>query len=43
MYTGIGLGGRTFELMTPTAKARFAHLTPDEIEAIRSFLLAADF
>ena len=41
MYTGIGLGGRTFELMTPTAKSRFAHLTPEEIEAIRGFLAEA--
>lgn len=41
MYTGIGLGGRTFELMTPTAKSRFAHLTPDEIEAIRGYLAEA--
>jgi len=38
MYTGAGLGDRTFELMTPTAKARFSHLTTDEIEAIYSFL-----
>jgi cytochrome c553 len=41
MYTGIGLGGRTFELMTPTSRARFSHLTPDEIEAIRGFLAEA--
>ena len=41
MYTGIGLGGRTFELMTPTAKVRFSHLTPAEIEAIRGFLAEA--
>jgi cytochrome c553 len=41
MYTGIGLGGRTFELMTPISKARFAHLTPDEIEAMRGYLAGA--
>jgi cytochrome c553 len=41
MYTGIGLGGRTFELMTPTAKSRFAHLTPEEIEVIRGYLANA--
>ena len=41
MYTGIGLGGRTFELMTPTSKSRFAHLTPGENEAIRVFLAEA--
>jgi cytochrome c553 len=38
MSTGIGLGDRTFELMTPTAKARFSHLTPEEVESIRVFL-----
>jgi len=41
MYTGIGLGGRTFELMTPTSKSRFVHLTPNEIEAMRGFLAEA--
>jgi len=41
MYTGIGLGGRTFELMTPTSKSRFVHLTPDEIEAMRGYLAEA--
>ena len=43
MYTGIGLGGRTFELMTPISKMRFVHLTPDEIEAMRGFLAEAKF
>ena len=38
MNTGIGLGNRTFELMTPTAKTRFSHLTPEEVESIRVFL-----
>jgi len=41
MYTGVGLGGRTFELMTPISKMRFVHLTPDEIEAMRGFLAEA--
>ena len=43
MYTGVGPGGRTFELMTPIAKMRFVHLTPDEIEAMRGFLAEAKF
>jgi cytochrome c553 len=38
MHSGVGLGDRTFELMTPTAKARFVHLTADEVEAIYAFL-----
>jgi cytochrome c553 len=38
MSSGIGLGDRTFELMTPTAKARFAHLNTDEVDAIYAFL-----
>jgi len=38
MYTGVGLGDRTFELMTPTAKARFTHLTTDEVDTIYAFL-----
>ena len=38
MNSGVGLGGRTFELMTPTAKVRFAHLSTDEIDAIYAFL-----
>jgi cytochrome c553 len=38
MNEGIGLGDRTFELMTPTAKARFAHLKADEVDAIYAFL-----
>jgi len=38
MNQGIGLGDRTFELMTPTAKARFANLRDDEVNAIYAFL-----
>jgi cytochrome c553 len=38
MNTGIGLGGRTFELMTPTAKARFSHLTAEEADAMHAWL-----
>jgi cytochrome c553 len=38
MNSGVGLGDRTFELMTPTAKARFAHLSADEVDAIYAFL-----
>jgi len=41
MYTGVGLGGRTFELMTPISKMRFVHLTAGEIEAMRGFLVEA--
>jgi cytochrome c553 len=40
MNSGVGLGDRTFELMTPTAKARFSHLTPEEVESIRTFLVS---
>ena len=35
---GVGLGDRTFELMTPTAKARFSHLNSDEVQAMYEFL-----
>jgi len=38
MHEGIGIGDRTFELMTPTAKARFAHLTPEEADAMHAWL-----
>ena len=38
MSSGIGPGGRTFELMTPTAKIRFANLSTDEVDAIYAFL-----
>jgi cytochrome c553 len=38
MHDGTGPGGRIFELMTPTSKARFAHLTPGEVEAMHVFL-----
>jgi cytochrome c553 len=38
MQVGVGTGEREFELMTPTAKARFSHLTPDEVQAVYDFL-----
>jgi cytochrome c553 len=37
---GAGPGERTFELMTPTAKARFSSLLPEEIAAMHAFLQA---
>ena len=38
MHDGVGVGEREFELMTSTAKARFSHLTPDEVQAVYEFL-----
>jgi cytochrome c553 len=38
MNTGVGLGDRTFELMTPTAAIRFSHLTAEEVGAMYGFL-----
>ncbi len=38
MRDGVGLGERTFDLMTPTSKARFAHLKTEEVAAVYSFL-----
>lgn len=38
MHEGIALGGRTTELMSPTAVARFSAFTPDEISSIYAFL-----
>jgi cytochrome c553 len=38
MSSGVGLGDRTFELMTETSKARFTHLSVDEVDAIYAFL-----
>ena len=38
MHDGVGVGEREFELMTPTAKARFSHLTADEVQAVYEFL-----
>jgi len=40
MHEGIGTGDRQFELMTPTSKARFSALTPEEVKAIFEFLQA---
>jgi len=38
MHDGIGLGEREFELMTPTAKARFSHFKPEEVADMHAFL-----
>lgn len=38
MHEGVALGGRTTELMSPTAVARFSALTPDEVAAMYAFL-----
>jgi cytochrome c553 len=38
MHDGVGLGDRTFELMTPTSKARFSHLREDEVAAVHTYL-----
>jgi mono/diheme cytochrome c family protein len=38
MHDGVGTGERTFELMTPTSKARFSHLRRDEISAMHAYL-----
>jgi cytochrome c553 len=40
MHEGVGTGERQFTLMTPTARARFVRLTPDEIAAMYEFLKA---
>ena len=38
MHDGVGLGDRTFGLMTPTSKARFSHLRADEVSAMHAYL-----
>lgn len=38
MHDGTALGGRRTELMSPTAVARFAAFTPDEVTSIHAFL-----
>ncbi|MBC8027158.1 MAG: c-type cytochrome [Steroidobacteraceae bacterium] len=38
MHDGVGIGDRTFELMTPTSKARFSHLREDEVAAVHAYL-----
>ena len=38
MNTGVGPADRAVGLMTETSKARFAHLTTDEVDAIYAFL-----
>jgi cytochrome c553 len=40
MHDGIALGGRRTELMSPTAVARFAALTADEVASMYAFLKA---
>jgi cytochrome c553 len=40
MRDGVGLGDREFPLMSPTSKARFAHLTDGEVDALYAFLQA---
>lgn len=38
MHEGVGVGERTFELMTPTAKARFSNFTAEEVSALHAYL-----
>jgi mono/diheme cytochrome c family protein len=38
MHDGVALGDRELELMSRTARARFSVLTPDETQAIHTFL-----
>jgi cytochrome c553 len=38
LHEGVALGGRTTELMSPTAVSRFSALTPDEVSSIYAFL-----
>lgn len=38
LHEGIALGGRETELMSPTARARFASFTPEETAAVYEFL-----
>lgn len=38
MHDGVGVGDRTFDLMTPTSKARFSQLRPDEVSAMHAYL-----
>jgi cytochrome c553 len=38
MHEGIALGGRETELMSPTARARFASFTPEEAAAVYEYL-----
>lgn len=42
MHDGIGLGDRQFRMMTPVAKARFAHFTADEVSAMYAYLQSRD-
>ena len=38
MRTGVALGGRELDLMTPVARSRFANLSDEEIAALHAFL-----
>jgi cytochrome c553 len=40
MRTGVAAGDRTLPLMSPTARARFSHLTDDEIASLYGYLSA---
>lgn len=40
MQTGVAAGGRELPMMSPTARKRFSHFTPDEVEAIKRYLTA---
>ena len=39
MHTGKAAGDRELEMMSGVARGRFSHLTDDEVEAIRSYLV----
>ncbi len=38
LQEGVGLGERQFKIMSPTARARFIHFTPEEIAAVHNYL-----
>jgi mono/diheme cytochrome c family protein len=38
MHEGVGTAERQFKLMTPTSRARFIQLKPEEIAAMHAFL-----
>jgi mono/diheme cytochrome c family protein len=39
LHTGVASDGRTRELMSPTARARFSGLTSDEVKALHDYLV----
>ena len=39
LHTGVASDGKTRELMSPTAKARFSTLTDDEVKALHDYLV----